>query len=322
MRPRPFIEPRFEPSLKIRRADRRHATGADATLVLRLTTITTNAWFDAIAPYTRRAVGVYSNIRRRPASESRDNTNMNIALITASYRVYLSLLPQRAAAFRAMMTSVGLNPDDDHQSTNDPVGIGNLTAARVLFVRERDGLNQLGDEGGRNYHRQPYGDYTGYQPVNTAYELRDPNRWQPAMHRLRLGNYRIQQFVTPQMAITRPYSFDNPGQFVAPPPTNSLMPESPGYQAQADEMLAASANLTDKQKLMAELFNDKILGVGIPTVTHAFVNKHLSLVDFVHYDFLVNAAAFDSTIPIWKEKAAHDSVRPFSAICYLYGDGR
>lgn len=57
-------------------------TGADATLVLRLTTITTNAWFDALAPYTRRAVGVYSNVRRRQASES-DNTNMHIALIMA-----------------------------------------------------------------------------------------------------------------------------------------------------------------------------------------------------------------------------------------------
>jgi hypothetical protein len=294
-------------------------TGADATLVLRLTTLTANAWFDAIAPYHPTAIGVYSNLGRRPASESENNTNMNIALITASYRVFLSLLPHRTAEFRAMMTSVGLDPDDAHQSTDDPVGIGNLAAARLLAVREHDGMNQLGDEGGRTYHRQPYADYTGYKPVNTAYELKDPSRWQPAMHRLLLGNHRIQQFVTPQMAVTLPYSFDKPSQ-KAPAPKNSLSPTRPGYKAQADAVLAASAALTDKQKLIAELFNDKILGVGVPTVTHALVNKGLSLVDFVHYDFLVNAAAFDATIPIWKEKARHDSVRPFSAICYLYGD--
>ena len=295
-------------------------TGADATLVLRLTTITANAWFDAIAPYTRRAVGVYSELGRRPASEARDNTSMNIALITASYRVFLSLLPHRAAAFRAMMTSVGLDPDDNHQSTTDPVGIGNAAAAGILRIRERDGMNQLGDEGGGKYHRQPYSDYTGYQPVNTAYELRDPSRWQPAMHRLLLGNYRIQQFVTPQMAVTLPYGFTDPGQFVAPPPTNSLAPNTPGYRQQVDEVLAASAELTDRQKLIAELFNDKIVGVGIPTVTFALANKQLSLVDFVQYDFLVNAAAFDATIPIWKEKTAHDAVRPFSAVCHVYGD--
>ena len=31
---------------------------------------------------------------------------------------------------------------------------------------------QLGDENGRTYNRQPYMDYTGYEPVNTAYEVK------------------------------------------------------------------------------------------------------------------------------------------------------
>ena len=38
----------------------------DASLVLRITTIITNAWFDAIAPYHSTAVGVYSRLGRRP----------------------------------------------------------------------------------------------------------------------------------------------------------------------------------------------------------------------------------------------------------------
>jgi hypothetical protein len=42
----------------------------DATLVLRITTLITNAWFDAIAPYHPKAVGVYSSIERQPASEA------------------------------------------------------------------------------------------------------------------------------------------------------------------------------------------------------------------------------------------------------------
>src|SRR5215204_2714562 len=45
-------------------------TASDATLVLRITTLITNAWFDAIAPYDLRAVGVYSRLGRRPATEA------------------------------------------------------------------------------------------------------------------------------------------------------------------------------------------------------------------------------------------------------------
>lgn len=42
-------------------------TGGDATLILRTTTLITNAWFDATAPYHPTAVGVYSRLGRRPA---------------------------------------------------------------------------------------------------------------------------------------------------------------------------------------------------------------------------------------------------------------
>ena len=41
-------------------------TPNDAPIILRHTTIITNAWFDAIAPYHRTAVGVYSQLGRRP----------------------------------------------------------------------------------------------------------------------------------------------------------------------------------------------------------------------------------------------------------------
>jgi hypothetical protein len=41
--------------------------GSDATLVLRITTLITNAWFDASAPYHPTAQGVYSRLGRRPA---------------------------------------------------------------------------------------------------------------------------------------------------------------------------------------------------------------------------------------------------------------
>jgi len=46
-------------------------TPSDASLVLRYTTMVTNGWFDAIAPYHPTAVGVYSRLGRRPPPERR-----------------------------------------------------------------------------------------------------------------------------------------------------------------------------------------------------------------------------------------------------------
>jgi hypothetical protein len=152
---------------------------SDASLVLRITTIITNAWFDAIAPFHGTAVGVYSRLGRRPPAERATNRNKNIALIYASYRVMNSLLPQHAADWRNMLISLGLDPDDAHTSTADAIGLGNAAGHAVAAAREHDGMNQLGDEGGRRFNRRPYSDYLGYEPVNTAYELHDPSRWQP-----------------------------------------------------------------------------------------------------------------------------------------------
>src|SRR5262245_25908566 len=136
----------------------------DAPIILRHTTLITNAWFDAIAPYHPTAVGVYSRLGRRPASEAATNRNKNVAMFYATYRLLSRLMPRFAANWRAMMESVGLNPDDIGTDVRTPIGIGNRAGNAVAAARERDGMNQLGDEGGKRYHLRPYEDYTGYQP--------------------------------------------------------------------------------------------------------------------------------------------------------------
>jgi hypothetical protein len=297
-------------------------TAGDATLVLRITTLLTNAWFDAIAPYHPTAIGVYSNIQRQPAEET-TTKNKNIALLYSSYHILNSLFPQYSNDWRNMLTSVGLDPNDTTLDTSSPVGIGNVAGKAIVQVREHDGMNQLGDEGGKTYNLQPYSDYTGYQPVNTPYELKDPSRWQPATVTTNNGIFKTQQFVTPQMGKTLPYSYKNPNQFHVPAPKNSN-PKGKGltaYKQQADEVLAASANLTDEQKMKAELFDDKLRSLGFSGLFAAQSNK-LTLDEFVQYDFLVNVAAFDTAIAVWNEKYEYDSVRPFSAIKYLYGDSK
>ncbi|HEX2290068.1 MAG TPA: vanadium-dependent haloperoxidase, partial [Pseudonocardiaceae bacterium] len=294
---------------------------SDATIFLRVATLLNNGWFDAIAPYHPTAVGVSSRLGRRPAHERTTHRQRNISLLHASYHILNSVLPQFPQQWRTMLTTVGLNPDDTSTDLTTPVGIGNRAGHAVVAAREHDGMNQLGDAGGRRYHRQPYADTTGYRSVNTPGELRDPSRWQPNLVTNGGGIFRAQEFVTPQYGRTRPYAYRHPAQFRVPPPVNSDAQHNPrGYRRQADEVLAVSAGLDDRRKLTAEHFDSK--ESLVTSVIHIAEARHFGLDEFVHLEFLTNLAAFDVGIAVWHYKARYDAVRPFSAIRHLYGDQR
>ncbi|CAH0991167.1 hypothetical protein SIN8267_01269 [Sinobacterium norvegicum] len=294
-------------------------SGGDATLVLRTTTLITNGWFDAAAPYHPTATGVYSDLGRRPADESDDNTAINTALLHASYHVLSSLYPARNGEWRVMLQNAGLNPDDQSQDLTTAVGIGNQAGQAVVLARQNDGMNQLGNEGDQLYHQQAYADYTNFEPVNTAYTLTDPSKWQPAIVASGHGLFKVQQFVTPQLMLTEPYSYRSPKRFRSPVPRASNVENWGQYVAQANAVLEASANMTDEQKMYAELFDNKIFSLGFSAV-FAAQSQGLSLMEFIQYDFLTNMAAYDTSIIIWQEKRRHNAVRPFSAIAHIYGD--
>lgn len=291
----------------------------DATMVLRQTTLIQNAWFDAVAPYHPTAVGIYSRLGRRPASERATNRHRNIAMLHASHRVLMHMLPQQAKYWRALMTSVGLDPDDEREDTTTPVGIGNLAAKAVIAARLRDGMNELGDEGGRRYNLLPYRDYTGYEPVNTALDLKDPSRWQPNLTASRLGIYTAQHFATPHMGRVRPYSFRHPSEFRVPPPVDSDHRNRRAYRRQVDEVLDATASLTDEMKMTAELYDDKFIGLGA-SVGVAAMNAGLDLDGWVESHIVSAIAEWDAAIAIWYYKRRYDAVRPFSAVRHVYGD--
>jgi hypothetical protein len=299
----------------------------DITMMIRVTQMVQLSWFDAVAPYHSTAVGVYSRLGRRPSSESATNRNKNIALLYASHRVLVELLPTQTAEWRKIMTSVGLDPDDRTENKTTPVGIGNLAGKAIIANRRRDGMNQLGDEGGRRYNPQPYADYLQYQPVNSAFKIRDPSHWQPLLgpHDRRLkqgagdvGAYVIQQFVTPQLSVTKPYSYTDPDEFRVAPPKNSDHTNTRAYKRQVDEVLAASAELTDEQKLMAEIFDDKFLGIGL-SIGEACAAHDLDLDGWIQAHMLAATAAFDTCIAVWRNKLRYDAPRPFTAIRHVYG---
>ena len=288
----------------------------DVSLVFRYFHLVINAAYDAVAPYHPTAVGSYSRLGRRPAAETADHRNLNIAVLYAVYRSLITMVPAQADDWRDMMVGVGLDPDDDSLDPSTPAGIGNAAALAVMEGRRNDGYNQFGDAGGRQHNLMPFFDTTGYEPVNSAFQLADPGRWQPALVLRGTGNYRVQQFVTPQKANVEPYASFDPRTIRVPPPSDSEPGNAEAYKAQVDAVLKASASLTDEQKMMAEFFDNKVRDAISPPP----IKVGASMMDFIILDFLLGVAGFDAGIVTWQEKRRYDAVRPFSAIRHVYGD--
>ncbi|MFI8537440.1 DUF6851 domain-containing protein [Streptomyces aquilus] len=300
----------------------------DLPLILWIEDIMQTAWFDALAPYHPTAVGVHSRIARRPAAEAATNRNKNIAALHAANVAVKALYPERAPIMRQVLAMVGLNADDDSTDTTTAVGIGNTAAKAVLESRMHDGMNFLGDEGGK-FHGQPYADYTGYVPVNTAYELSDPSRWQPALttHRRRAGGgpgdegvFAAQHFLTPHLGRVTAHTFRDADHIKLTRPDHT---DHTGlaYRHAVDEILQASAGLTDEHKVKAEFFDNAYQGVLQATKYAALAhNADLDLDGWIHLLFTSSVAKFDSLIAAWHHKREYDAVRPFSAVRHIHGD--
>lgn len=207
-----------------------------------------------------------------------------------------------------MLAEFGLDPADGADPST-PAGIGLAAGKGAAAGRLHDGLNQTGG----------YANNTGYVPVNSAYELVDGSRWQPAIARRGMGLHNVQQFVTPQMANTEPFSDFNPRDYRIPPPTASNPANREAYKAQLDHVIELSAYLTDEQKIEAEFFDNKFVSLGW-SLMQAAVQYDLSPMDFTRVYWLSQAAAFDAMIVIWQEKDRYDAVCPFSAAAHVYGN--
>ncbi|WP_405797957.1 DUF6851 domain-containing protein [Streptomyces sp. NBC_01506] len=304
----------------------------DATVFLWTSRVAIMSVFDALAPYHETAVGVHSRIPRRPASESATNRNMNIAVIYAQLSIWKRMLPNDTAGIRQLMVALGLNPDDESENLTSPIGIGNVAGKSVWAAVKNDGMNALGYEGGRKYHPTPWADYTGYVPVNTPYKLSNPSRWQPFLgaHNGRrvgggpgdMGIFVSQHFVTPHIRLTNPYIFKDPAKYRLAPPTHTDHTNTRAYKRSVDEIIEASATLTDERKALAEIMDNKTWGIGYSSIVvarHNDQNDEMGVQGWAHWSLQHLLATFDTLIVAWHQKAIYDSVRPFSAVRHVYG---
>ncbi|AZM59186.1 MULTISPECIES: DUF6851 domain-containing protein [unclassified Streptomyces] len=302
--------------MKLAAVSRANNTGSspvnrDSTILLEV------PWFDAIAPYHPTAVGIFSDLGRRPSSEH-TTRNKNIAVMYSAFTSLNVLYPEHRAQWREMMESAGLDPDDTETDPATPSGIGILAAKNAFAARKNDGSNRDGSAGGRRYHRQPYADYTGYKPVNSAEKLRDPSRWQPNTFE-KNGVFTVQKFATPHFGRVKPFTYDSPSRFKVSPPRKSNHRNHFAYKRQADEVLRASAHLDDRRKMTAELFNSNFDTFGLVGTVPVIVGGKYDVEKTIHYTVVRDIGFYDLAIATWHFKRKYDSVRPFSAIRHLYG---
>ena len=304
-------------------------------MVARALAIIHTCVYDAWAAYDHDAVGTRLGAALRRPEREHTRANKEIAISFAAYRAAVDLFPgDKVTVFDPLMLSLGHNPNNVTTDATTPVGIGNVAARAVLEFRHRDGANQLGDEPG-GVAGAPYSDYTGYTFSNAPMDTRvafdrtavhDPNRWQPLRYIDATGALVTQPFVGAQWQQVTPFALSSAAQLR--PATGPARYGSGLYRSQANALLELSAGLTDEQKMIAEYWADgprSELPPGHWDLFAQFVSRRdrhgaqrHGLDSDVKLFFALTNAILDVSICCWDNKRAFNSVRPITAIRYLF----
>lgn len=295
--------------------------------------------YDAWAAYDAVAVGTgVGGALRRPPAE-RTPANKAEALSHAAHMAAVDLYPEAAPAFDALMVELGYDPDARPKHATDPAAVGRRACGAVLRYRHRDGANQLGV-----LHPGAYSDYTGYTARNDPIRydeyvpatVRDPDRYQPMIHPTAEGGVVTDGFLGAHWGQVRLHSVQAEPDAAEPAVQRSLLEHlrlttspgparhgSDGYRRQAQELVDIGANLTDEQKTIAEFWAD---GPHTPTPAGHWMlltqtvsrRDHNTLDTDARLFFAVSNSQADAAIASWYVKRHFDSVRPVTAVRYLF----
>jgi uncharacterized protein DUF6851/vanadium-dependent haloperoxidase-like protein len=301
--------------------------GLGPPMVARALAIVHTCIYDAWAAYDDRAMGTKFGSRLRRPERLRTIENKKIAMSYAAYRAAVDLFPRaKSAVFDDFMVhDLGYDPTKTSDDTSGPATTGIIACDAVLEASRRDGSNQLGDLGSEHV---PYSDYTGYSVVNSSTTVpvkpetvKNPDHWQP----LTYPNVTYKpEFLGVQWYKVAPFAgpYENEmAQVVARFPPAQY--GSKAYETQAKDLIEISANLTDEQKMISEYWTDgpkSELPPGHWCLFAQFVSArdHHTLDDDTKLFFVLTNAMADAAIVSWQAKRKFDSVRPVTAIPYLF----
>ncbi|MDF4204386.1 vanadium-dependent haloperoxidase [Maribacter sp. SA7] len=276
--------------------------------------------FDAWSLYDENAIPVYlKNIERRPLAEQ-ILSNKEIAISYAAFGAMKEYYYSDTEMFRKFMVELGLDPDNTSMDPTTPEGIGNLAAKATIEARKNDGSNQYGNSEGSN--GEAYFDYTNYNPVNTADESTDINRWQPKYFSDGKGGQYAPGCLTPYWQKVTPVTMTSADQFRPGPPP---MYGSEQLKKEVKEVVDLQANLSDEDKALVEFMRDGPQSVQQAGHWLKFAqdvsrrDKHTLDQDVKMY-FLTEITAMDAFIASWDSKMFYDYARPYALVHEYYKD--
>lgn len=283
-------------------------------MVARGYAIVHTAMYDAWAAYDAVAHGTrFGGELRRPIAE-RTEQNMVEAISYAAHSAAVDVFDWHTEKFDAFLRELGFDPDH-RPADKSPAGIGRRVAAALLEYRHADGSNQLNG----------YADTTGYRAVNEPMvvgerldprTVHDPDRWQPLTYPDKTGEVKTPPWTAPHWFQVEPFALQPGFDDGITGPARWGTTE---FTEQCQELIDLTANLTPKEKAIAEYYSD---GAGTPMPPGHWLQfaqwvsrrDRNSLDQDVKLFFLVANAGFDAGIACWSMKRRHDSVRPVTAI--------
>jgi hypothetical protein len=289
------------------------------TVAARALAIVHTAIYDAWAAYDPLAVGTRLGAGLRQPEAERTQANKNKAVSYAAYTALMDLFPApaRQAVFTARMQS--LYGEAFATDTSAPATVGFTAAQAVLDFRHTDGSNQANG----------YADTSGYVPVNSWDQVREPDHWQPLCVPLPAPGATScpaqQRFATPHWRIVTPFALTSAAQFRpdhGPAVTVLKGKPSDAYRKEVDQQLRYSAGLTDTHKVIAEYWEDppgSETPAGHWNLFAQWVSRrdHHSLDEDAKVFFALNNALLDASITAWDAKREWNSVRPITAVRWL-----
>ena len=308
------------------------------------------AMFDAWSAYDGPAFSTQlGDTLQRPMGENTD-VNKRAAMSFAAHQVLIDLFPTQKVHFDNTMSELGYAAVTLPLSLYLPASIGKRMANELLAVRHEDGSNQLGDDPAGTLG-VPYSDIVGYQPVNSPVNTVALDRWTPEhvpIDATPQNVIRTQKFLTPQWGNVTPFALTSGDELRPASPTPFLLVDgmldmsnrtitladgqvlnidrsligtviNPAFIQDAEEVIAFSANLTDKEKLIAEFWEDGG-GSSFPPGTFMTFGQFVSARDNQTIDqdavmfFALANSVFDAGIATWEAKLFYDYARPVRAI--------
>ena len=317
------------------------------TIASRAYSMVHTAMYDAWAVYDPVAVPtqLWSDFQL-PAYRNTDD-NKQEAMSYAAYKVSVALFPGEVAIFNDLMAQLGYDfGNNSYSNYTQAKEVGNLAARTLLEFRYQDNSNQRG-----NYPQGSgvaYSDISGYKPTNTLANISDITSWTPEYVPIDNQTGNLQQYLTPHWGQVKPFALESPQQYRPEPPEPFLLVPgkvdlatqtialadgsiveidrdligtiiNPEFIAQAEELVTISANLTDKQKLIAEFWEDG-RGTSYPPGTWMTFGQYVSARDDHSLDddaklfFTLGNAVFDAGIATWEAKTYYNYTRPVRAI--------